>query len=593
MGPVSEAPALILPISLVPPGTTTSSASTASAQPLFTSASGNAADIGVATASVQPLFSFSVSGSAASNAVVTVTTDAQIRIVVLAPDASMDPPATGGAAGALNSQTGDPAGLRRLVALGDIASLQSSRAVAPVDFGVEGQPIVANQTGSNAPSSGSSTDAALATSSSDASVVDLPADPRLQVAGTFSPNNGTLDFRVPIDAATQAVRFVLRPQPDQTSGPTAALGNLTLIAPSGATLAEIEPGPNPDTASPEDLTVSMVNPPAGGQLVLRVTGVPPAQTAAGSVSPSTNQSSVPFLLDIQRQDRPQTEESAATPAEAGWFGTFATTSAGQASPSPQEVNPAATGATASNVASNDQTTEIPIVSTPLSGASDDGYYVRMATGPLVSRSSGPLGPVLATSDSDPTPPVDRHERALAQEISTVEREGESASSVHSFGRRQRTVAQVDDLIARSEPGERAVTVVLGAGGFPMKVSSQSSGGREGSAALLAALPVSAAPGSTDALPGSFAATENRSVALAAQVSYPAERREYPDYLKAACGLVLGLGLTSGPLFSDLITSLRKRSPRWLGQSLAGSGADGSPVRRRLRVLLAGLLGRAR
>ena len=58
------------------------------------------------------------------------------------------------------------------------------------------------------------------------------------------------------------------------------------------------------------------------------------------------------------------------------------------------------------------------------------------------------------------------------------------------------------------------------------------------------------------------ATVSIHVELTAQVAYRAERREYADYLKAACVLVLGLSLTSGPFFSDVITSLRKKTSRW-------------------------------
>ena len=49
---------------------------------------------------------------------------------------------------------------------------------------------------------------------------------------------------------------------------------------------------------------------------------------------------------------------------------------------------------------------------------------------------------------------------------------------------------------------------------------------------------------------------------AATVRRGVETLEFPDYIKAACGLALGLGLTSGPLFPDVITSLQGRLPRW-------------------------------
>jgi hypothetical protein len=368
-----------------------------------------------------------------------------------------------------------------------------------------------------------------------------------------------------------------------------------LIDSAGRTLAEIEPSPNTDSASAEDLTVAMENAPAGGQLVVRVTSVPSAQAVAGSVPPSTFQSSVPILLDVQRQDLSPSETATATATEPGWFGTFATPSAGQFGPAQQWANPASNGDPASGVAIGDQTNEVPPVAIPNnSGSEVDGYLVRMATGPMVSRSSGPLGPVLAAYGTDPTPPVDRHERALLQEIQSLDREDESESPVDSISRGKWAVVQVEDDVPQAQPGERHVTVVLGAGGFPMKVSSRPSADRAGMAGLLASLPAPAEPASPpESQPRSLAATEDRSVELAAAVSYPADHREYPQYLKAAYGLVLGLGLTSGPLFSDLITSLRKRSPRWLGESRVGHAGNWSRGRRRmpLAAWLHELLGR--
>jgi len=174
-----------------------------------------------------------------------------------------------------------------------------------------------------------------------------------------------------------------------------------------------------------------------------------------------------------------------------------------------------------------------------------------------------------------------------QEIPSSDRENDSERPIDSTSRGQWAVVRVDDDLSRGPAGERYVTVVLGAGGFPMKVTSRSSGDRAGLAGLLAALPAPVEPASSaESQPGSFAATEDGSAELTAQVSYAADRRNYPDYLKAACGFVLGLGLTSGPLFSDLITSLKRKTPRSLPEARAGDAGDGSAPRRRRRPVRA-------
>jgi hypothetical protein len=554
VGPLPVAPALLVPIPVLPTASVAAGVNPAGGAPL--------AEAGGAPESV--------------NGVLTEVAAPQIRVLILATDANLDPVTQEGIAGAPNSLSGQTKDLAQVVNLGDIAELPANRELTPLTFVVAGHSAGTTESGLNAASPGGSTDGPAQSDANSRNVVNLPSAPRLEVAGTFNPNDGTVDFRLPVDPLTQSVHLVLRPPPGAANAASPTLGKISLTGPSGLTIAEIEPGPAPDSTLVEDLTVAMENPPEGGQLVVRVKGVPAQQqVAAGSVPPSTFQSNVPFLLDVQRQDRPQSESSSSAATEPDWFGTLAAQSSGQFSLWQQWANPASSGNPSSEVAVSDQPTEIPPMGGPVNrGAEDDGYYVRMATGPLVSRSSGPLGPVLAADDIDPTPPVDRHERALLQEISTLDREEESASSVYSISPRQRALAEREDDSPGPEQTERAVTVVLGAGGFPMKVSSRLSGDRTGLAGLLAALPaLDAPPSSADALARSLAAPPDRSVELVSEVSSPANRRGYPDYIKAACGLVLGLGLTSGPLFSDLIASVRKRSPRWISRLRSGRRRD--------------------
>ena len=50
----------------------------------------------------------------------------------------------------------------------------------------------------------------------------------------------------------------------------------------------------------------------------------------------------------------------------------------------------------------------------------DSFNVRVSTGPFASRSASPLGPTLASIDAEATQQVDRHERAMSQEIEGLE-----------------------------------------------------------------------------------------------------------------------------------------------------------------------------
>jgi hypothetical protein len=119
------------------------------------------------------------------------------------------------------------------------------------------------------------------------------------------------------------------------------------------------------------------------------------------------------------------------------------------------------------------------------------------------------------------------------------------------------VAQESQFNDRANP----VSTERGPGGFPVLISS----GREAlsqaqqTAALLATLQLS--PDVNQA------ATDLAEVGPIApvQVSVLNAQRESeehrPDFLTAACGLLLGIGLTTGPLYPDLFALVRTRLPR--------------------------------
>lgn len=224
---------------------------------------------------------------------------------------------------------------------------------------------------------------------------------------------------------------------------------------------------------------------------------------------------------------------------------------------------------------------------------DDGFSPRMPTGPLASRSAGPIVPALAVVDSDPTPAVDRHELALLQDLD--ETTGEAvAGSVESPGRNRFAGLELapasDDTgeplptqAFRSAGSAEPVVAVRGGGGLPLKVTGLGRGSHTDSAALLAVMPLAS---NTTSEP-SVAASE---FVLPAAVEPPARmetiaagRLECPDFVKAAIGLALGLGLAAGPLFSDLIIAMPARGARRFQTLWSRARGLGSPARRpRLR-----------
>ena len=173
---------------------------------------------------------------------------------------------------------------------------------------------------------------------------------------------------------------------------------------------------------------------------------------------------------------------------------------------------------------------------------------------------------MALVDAEPTQPVDRLERALSQEIAGLG----AGDDVQSAARGNGTIDTEMSEDPGTWPGSIGTTgtggpvvSIPGRGGFPHKVTSpgatSASNSRRSGQRCRAAPSRYAVAGK--AL-GAFARSE-LPVAQAVAYSSVPESPDFPDYVKAACGLALGLGLTTGPLFPDLIASLPGRLPKWL------------------------------
>ena len=182
----------------------------------------------------------------------------------------------------------------------------------------------------------------------------------------------------------------------------------------------------------------------------------------------------------------------------------------------------------------------------------------VSVGPLVTRGSAPLRPPLGTTPGEPTPSIDRNERAfdLAALGSGAEVDAElllGLTTNRSDGNGEDT--PVNPATRTTEP----LIALRGPGGLPVMVSSVRAGqSLIDPAAVLATLP---APENLPD-PGQQLA---RLPALPPLDVPGALRRgdevACTDFLKAACGLMLGIGLTTGPLYPDLMALVRNFLPR--------------------------------
>jgi hypothetical protein len=162
----------------------------------------------------------------------------------------------------------------------------------------------------------------------------------------------------------------------------------------------------------------------------------------------------------------------------------------------------------------------------------------VSVGPLVTRGSAPLRPPLGTTPGEPTPSIDRNERAfdLAALGSGAEVDAElllGLTTNRSDGNGEDT--PVNPATRTTEP----LIALRGPGGLPTLPAPKNLPDPGQQLARLPALPPLDVPG---------ALRRGDEVACI-------------DFLKAACGLMLGIGLTTGPLYPDLMALVRNFLPR--------------------------------
>ena len=147
---------------------------------------------------------------------------------------------------------------------------------------------------------------------------------------------------------------------------------------------------------------------------------------------------VSFVLEVQRQDlATPTQDTAAGSSGSLSIGTLIVAPTPQSGSSVAPVDstadaPAETTPEVDQVAST--TATVATTETAEQPAdSFDGFNVRVLTGPLASRTASPLGPTLASIDAEATQEVDRHERAMSQEIEGIESLGGETSVAWRLG----------------------------------------------------------------------------------------------------------------------------------------------------------------
>ena len=425
---------------------------------------------------------------------------------------------------------------------------------------------------------------------------------RLEVPGTLGPDQATMTFEFPVDSRTQSLEVSVRGTGDEGNLPP-VLAQMDLLNPAGSTMAQIGPPLGPGASVLQGMTVQVHNATNGSHIVVQVTTAEPLSGAGSSSGTESGTTSAPsqaandnvsFVLDFQRQDAPSaapaTGSSVLTPVSVGTLVVAPTPQGGSSiststwtAPAGEDGEASPTAQAAATVAASTTTAASATPEPP--GEALESFNVRVSTGPLASRSASPLGPTLASIDAEVTQQVDRHERALSQEIEGLESvDGEQSTAWRP---------EDTDEESSSRPGNQAglsgftgpnrpVVDVPGSGGFPMMVTSPGRGQHARIADLWATLPSFADPESSasTSAQSDISSLREGTLTRAASGGSSSDTGKAPDYVKAACGLAFGLVMTSGSLFPDMIARLPRRIPKWLAALRAVAGRGRLPSRSR-------------
>ncbi len=334
---------------------------------------------------------------------------------------------------------------------------------------------------------------------------------------------------------------------------------------------------------------------AAGELTEPDESPQPSTSTASPASAGVGQGwSVPFVLQVQTSGQRLSDLPGATGAQSSSsdpYGRLGTLTPAVSISGDQEPNTPESSTNATSFAVAEPITagqDVPSAPPASDSVMNGGYYERVPTGPLLSRSAGPLSPI-AAAFSDSTLPVDRHEGTLFGGLAPLLSDEDSLAKNLREPWAGRSGASGIGLVDRPwESGDEKKSTVWafsGPGGFPVKVTATVVGKPTELNALLASLPGTGPatpseaqehqPGPLAEIPDEATLAEPSETSLAA-IGIPGFDG-LPDYLKAALGLVVAVGLTSGPLLPGLVDRVRsRRNSRLVSKKKLGRGAASEP-----------------
>jgi hypothetical protein len=419
----------------------------------------------------------------------------------------------------------------------------------------------------------------------------VPDTSEVTLRGLLQTDHSWMTYRMPVDSRTQSLNLSVKSPDPAPSSVRPAVDELYLVDQTGLVLAEVKGAAANSVGPRQDLAISLGSSvPVGSELLVRVIEAPLPTTASQTTDPVAQGATagpVPFIMDVKRTEAAgpslPSDSSTASPGNAAApVGTLTLTSisASASLPARSETSQPATLSELPAVQSGSSSSPLQAGVTSVASKESDPPP-STAVGPMVSVGSAPLGPPLGTAGGSLTLSVDRNERAfdLALEGSAAGIDPELIRGVIAGYRNQDGNPTTGAAAAGISSGSIIPIAIQGPGGYPvLGFASGQEADRLNPEEVLATLS-----------PTEAQATDSEGIAEHSPLP-PLEAPEAPatgrrhvaaaDFLTAACGIVLGVSLTSGPLYPDFLSLLRRTRPRYY---LPVENAESSPADRRGRI----------
>ncbi len=225
----------------------------------------------------------------------------------------------------------------------------------------------------------------------------VPQTKALDVQGTLDPSRNSESIAIALDSGPESLGLTIQQTANTSGTSTPVVTSLLLVNSAGSPLEEVGSGTLGQAGLAQSLSVALSGAAAGGRLVVQISAASASSSPGGSDAStasesSSSDSSVPFVLQVQRLSSNTSIDSTAGgqpgQATAGSLTALNPTTSASMAPDATSlgVTPAANdNGTPASATPTQVATLADVGSAATADGADDGFSPRMPTGPLASR----------------------------------------------------------------------------------------------------------------------------------------------------------------------------------------------------------------